>query len=77
MYSELDRARQGFNRSQEAFAELETRRPVDPEDASRHDALLHLARLRVYIALGRVAELERSTHAHRACEDSPTRRLFR
>jgi hypothetical protein len=76
MYSDLDRARQSFNRSSEALTELESLRPDDPGNASRHEALLHLARLRAYIARGRVAELERSTHAHRACEASPTSRLF-
>ncbi|KAB1073437.1 hypothetical protein [Methylobacterium planeticum] len=76
MYSDLDRARQGFNRTSEILAELERVSPDGPEDAVRHNALLHIARLRAYIALGRVAELERSTHAHRACEGPPTNRLF-
>ena len=76
MYSDLDRARQAFRRSSEALADLERVRPDNPDDASGHEALLHLTRLRVWIALGRVAELERTTHAHKACEDSPRNFLF-
>ena len=76
MYSDLDRARQQFQRSNEALAELERAGPDTPDEALRHEALLHIARLRLYIALGRVAELERSVHAHKACEDLPTSRLF-
>lgn len=76
MYSDLDRARQQFQRSNEALAELERISPDAPDDELRHEALLHIARLRLYIALGRVAELERSVHAHKACEGLPTSRLF-
>ena len=47
MYSDLDRARQQFQRSNEALAELERISPDGPNDALRHEALLHIARLRL------------------------------
>ena len=45
------------------------------EDAPRWAATLHLARLRAYMAQGRVIALERSCLAHKACEDAPTEHL--
>ena len=76
MYSDLERAWQTWEEVQQGLEQLEKAEPETlPEDAHRREAMLHLARLRESIAFGRVIALERSYHAHRACEDAPTSRL--
>ncbi|WP_336486900.1 hypothetical protein [Methylobacterium nigriterrae] len=76
MYSDLDRARQGWDRIKDDLRALERSAVSEPDDADRREAMLHLTRLRAYIALGRVNELERTGHAHKACEGPPHNRLF-
>jgi len=72
MHSDLERARQTWEEAKLGLEQIEKADPQTPEDARRHEAMLHLARLRSYVALGRVIALERSRHAHRACEEAPT-----
>ena len=72
MHSDLEHAQQNWKHVNEALRQLESQRPGMPEDVlARHDAELHLARLRAFIARGRVMALERSGHAHTACEEAP------
>ncbi|AWN44388.1 hypothetical protein DK389_05545 [Methylobacterium durans] len=59
MYSDLEHARQAWDRAKNIVQQLESRPPAKPEDASRHQAELHLARLRAYMTQGRVIALER------------------
>ncbi|GJE35784.1 hypothetical protein [Methylobacterium oxalidis] len=75
MHSDLEHARQAWDRAKSVVQHLEERLPGNPEEASRHQAELHLARLRAYMAQGRVIALERSCLAHKACEDAPRERL--
>jgi hypothetical protein len=71
MYSDLDHARQSWEHVNEALRQLESQRPEMPDVMPHYEAELHLARLRAYIARGRVMALERSGHAHTACEEAP------
>ncbi|GJD52476.1 hypothetical protein OPKNFCMD_5242 [Methylobacterium crusticola] len=73
MPCDLDHARRAFDRMSEAVQKLERRQPVAPEEAPRYEAELHLARLRAYVAQGRVLALEDSYHAHKATESFPMR----
>jgi phosphohistidine phosphatase SixA len=71
MHSDLDRARQSWEHVNEALRQLESQRPEMPDVMPQYEAELHLARLRAFIARGRVMALERSGHAHTACEEMP------
>lgn len=71
MHSDLEHARRALARMDEAVQRLESHQPQSPEDAHRHDAELHLARLRAYLARGRVIALEKDRLAHCACEEAP------
>ncbi|AWN44325.1 hypothetical protein DK389_02180 [Methylobacterium durans] len=75
MYSDLELARQAWDRAKDMVQQLESRPPDNPEEESRHQAELHLARLRAYMAQGRVIALQRGCPAHRACEEAPRERL--
>ena len=71
MHSDLEHAQQNWKHVNEALRQLESQRPERPGGMPQHEAELHLARLRAFIARGRVMALERSGHAHTACEDAP------
>jgi hypothetical protein len=75
MHSDLEHARQTLEQVKQSLNQLEHPDPQERETAQRHAAALHLARLRVSIAWGRVIALERSSHAHTACEEVPSIRL--
>ena len=71
MHSDLEHARQDWKHVNEALRRLESQHLEMPDVMPRHEAELHLARLRAFIARGRVMALERSGHAHTACEEAP------
>jgi hypothetical protein len=71
MHSDLEHAQQNWKHVNEALRRLESQRLERPDVMPQHEAELHLARLRAFIARGRVMALERSGHAHTACEDAP------
>ncbi|MGY2049699.1 hypothetical protein [Methylobacterium sp. JK268] len=71
MHSDLDRARQMLERKKEAVQQLERSAPEQGEARRQQEASLHTARLRSFIAMGRVIALEQSQHAHQACEGPP------
>ena len=71
MPSDLEHARRNWERAIAALSHLEGRDVREASRAPRHQAELHLARLRASIAQGRVMALERSHHAHMACEEAP------
>ena len=75
MHSDLEHARQTLEQVTQSLHQLEHPDPQERETAQRHEATLHLARLRVSIAWGRVIALERSLLAHKACEEIPSMRL--
>ena len=66
MHSDLEHARRALARMNDAVQRLESHQPKTSEDAQRHEAELHLARLRAYLARGRVIALEKDCLAHRA-----------
>jgi hypothetical protein len=76
MHSDLEHARQNWERASEALAQLERRHSRGADKAPRFEAELHLARLRASIAQGRVMALERSHHAHMTCEEAPASYLW-
>ena len=71
MYSDLENARRALDYAIKALEHLKSHPPVASESADRHEAELHGAQLRPFLAQGRVMALERSYHAHQACEDAP------
>ena len=71
MHSDLEHAQQSWKHVNEALRQLESQRLERPDVMPQHEAELHLARLRAFIARGCVMALERSGHAHTACEDAP------
>ena len=71
MHSDLEHAQQNWKHVNEALRRLESQRLERPEVMPQREAELHLARLRAFIARGRVMALERSGHAHTACEEAP------
>lgn len=71
MHSDLENARHALDRATAAVEHLKSHPPETQESASRHEAELYLAQLRTFLARGRVMALERSCHAHKACEDAP------
>lgn len=71
MHSDLENARRALGRAIGAVEHLKTHRPETQESAARHEAELYLAQLRTVLARGRVMALERSCHAHKACEEAP------
>ncbi|AWN39528.1 hypothetical protein [Methylobacterium durans] len=75
MHSDLEHARRAWDRAKSVVQQLESRPPDNAGEASRHQAELHLARLRAYMAQGRVIALQRGCLAHKACEDAPRERL--
>ena len=70
MHSDLEHARQNWERAIAALSQLECGDRQETVRTPRHEAKLHLARLRATIAHGRVMALERSRHAHMACEEA-------
>jgi hypothetical protein len=76
MHSDLEHAQQNWKHVNEALRQLESQRFEMPDVPPRHGAELHLARLRAFIARGRVMALERSGHAHTACEEAPASYLW-
>lgn len=73
MYSDLERARQRCEQQKEVMRRLERSEPEQGKSRAQQEATLHTARLRGYIAMGRVIALQQSCHAHQACESAPTR----
>lgn len=71
MYSDLENARRALDHAIKALEHLKSHPPVAPESGARHEAEVHSAQLRTFLAQGRVMALERSYHAHQACEDAP------
>ena len=71
MHSDLERAGQNWQQVSQALRQFESQCSEMPSVTPRHEAELHLARLRAFIAHGRVMALERSCHAHMACEEAP------
>ncbi|ACL63293.1 hypothetical protein [Methylobacterium nodulans] len=71
MHSDLARARQMWEQHKEVVQRLENNEPQQGESPQQLEAALHTARLRSYIALGRVIALEQSYHAHQAGEGAP------
>ncbi|WP_336492361.1 hypothetical protein [Methylobacterium nigriterrae] len=77
MYSDQERARHTWEQVKQDLEQLAEAEPETLEDAQRHEAMLHLARLRAYIAVGRVIALGRSSLAHKACEEAPISLLYK
>ena len=71
MHSDLENARRALDRAIGTVEHLKSHPPETQEGGARHEAELHSAQLRTFLAQGRVMALERSHHAHQACEDSP------
>lgn len=75
MHSDLENARRAFDRAIGTVEHLKSHPPETQDGGARYEAELQLAQLRTFLARGRVMALERSYHAHRACEDAPTEGL--
>jgi hypothetical protein len=71
MYSDLENARRALERAIGTVEHLKSHPPETQEGGARHEAEVHFAKLRTFLARGRVMALERSYHAHQACEDAP------
>jgi hypothetical protein len=71
MPSDLEYARRNWQLVQASLEQLERQCSEGPEPPPRRQAEHHVARLREFIARGRVMALERSCHAHLACENAP------
>ncbi|GJE45971.1 hypothetical protein F6X53_24335 [Methylobacterium soli] len=76
MHSDLEHARRNWERAIEIVSQLERGPGRETGGATRHEAERHVARLRAVIAQGRVMALERSHHAHMACEEAPASYLW-
>ena len=76
MPSDLECARRNWQQVRAGLEQLERRCSELPEVPPRWQAEHHLARLREFIARGRVMALERSYHAHMACEEAPASYLW-
>jgi hypothetical protein len=76
MHSDLEHAQQSWEHVNEALRRLESQRLETPDVMPQQEAELHLARLRAFIARGRVMALERSGHAHTACEEAPASHVW-
>jgi putative transposase len=54
---------------------LKKHQPETQEGGARHEAELHAAQPRAFLARGRIMALKRTYHAHQACGDAPTEGL--
>src|ERR1700761_1858923 len=71
MHSGRENARRALDRAIGTVEHLKSHPPETQEGGARYEAELHSAQLRTFLARGRVMALERSYHAHQACEDAP------
>ena len=76
MPTDLDHARGHWERICGELRALEQRYSELPGVSPRQEAERHVARLRASIAQGRMLALERSYHAHLACQEAPASYLW-